>query len=61
MVHTDRESFKAVKTVRINTSTDQEHPDFDLSPNQVQVKIREGSLEGTRKTMEEIICERDEF
>ena len=27
----------------------------------VQVKIREGSPEGTRVTMEERICERDEF
>jgi len=30
--------------------------------NSVQVKIREGiSLEGKRVTMEERICERDEF
>jgi len=29
--------------------------------NTVQVKIREGSPEGTRVTMEERICERDEF
>jgi len=28
---------------------------------QYSVKIREGSLEGIRKTMEERICERDEF
>jgi len=27
----------------------------------VQVMIREGSPQGTRKTMEERICERDEF
>jgi len=27
----------------------------------VQVKIREGSPEGKRVTMEEKICERDEF
>jgi len=29
--------------------------------NTVQVKIREGSPEGIRVTMEERICERDEF
>jgi len=29
--------------------------------NSVQVKIREGSPEGIRVTMEERICERDEF
>jgi len=29
--------------------------------NTVQVKIREGSPEGLRVTMEERICERDEF
>jgi len=29
--------------------------------NRVQVKIREGSPEGIRVTMEERICERDEF
>ena len=29
--------------------------------NTVQVKIREGSPEGIRVTMEEMICERDEF
>jgi len=29
--------------------------------NSVQVKIREGNLEGITVTMEERICERDEF
>jgi len=31
------------------------------APNSVQVKIREGSPGGKRVTMEERICERDEF
>jgi len=30
-------------------------------PTKLRFKIREGSLEGVRKTMEERICETDEF
>jgi len=52
---------KALSSTRIvrkkETKTNKRQCPF----NTVQVKNREGSPEGTRVTMEERICERDEF
>ena len=44
----------------LNQDDDDDNDDDDTVGIQVN-KIREGSPEGTRVTMEERICERDEF